>query len=174
MKSLKSGYVKRPRSRSLNSAVKGPRLQKSAKSLKFLRVGRLGGSKTLASVTWIKVATEADSEAEVMTIIRVASMTTHLTVTISMVVRLMTTTVVVTSTMGVVMVVTLLPSATTTRVECQGSTMGLARSVQISLPQVMVGREMPVAMSADSSRDGMRPNDQSPLSVYCVTQTNFD
>jgi hypothetical protein len=38
----------------------------------------------------------------------------------------------------------------------------------------MVGREMPVAMSADSSRDGMRPNDKSLLSVYCVTHTLID
>lgn len=166
--------MRSPRSRSLNSAVKGPRLQKSAKSLKFLRVGRPGGNKTLASVTWIKVATEADSEAEVMTITRAAAMTTHPTVNTSMVVRIMTTTVVVTSIMGVVVVATMLPNATTTRVECLGSTMGLARSVQINLPQVMVGREMPVAMSADSSRDGMRPNDKSLLSVYCVTHTLID
>ena len=166
--------MRSPRSRSLNSAVKGPRLQKSAKSLKFLRVGRPGGNKTLASVTWIKVATEADSEAEVMTITRVAAMTTHPTVNTSMVVRIMTTTVVVTSIMGVVVVATMRLNATTIRVECLGSTMGLARSVQINLPQVMVGREMPVAMSADSSRDGMRPNDKSLLSVYCVTHTLID
>lgn len=109
-----------------------------------------------------------------MTITRAAAMTTHPTVSTSMVVRIMTTTVVVTSIMGVVVVAIMLPNATTTRVECQGSTMGLARSVQINLPQVMVGREMPVAMSADSSRDGMRPNDNFLLSVYCVTQTLFD
>jgi len=156
-------------SSSLKSTIRRPRHQRSIRSRKFLRVDRPEGNKTLTSVTWIKVATEADSEAEVVTITRAAALITLPTVNTSMVVRSMTTMVVVTSIMEVEVAITLPNATTTTRVECLGSTMGLARSVQINLPQVMVGRKMPIVMSADSSKDGMRLNDICTFGVSCRT-----
>lgn len=150
--------LKKLKSRSPRRSSKRTGQTRSSKSL---QVAKKEESDRLNSVTMIKVVHVVGSEDGVVVITRATLNNLPIVSTTTQVISRTTSEVVMSH--GVVEGATTLLNATTitTRAEFLGSIRGLARSVLITLPQVMVGKKKwsRVTRTAGSSSAGMKPSD---------------